>query len=379
MAVPKIRFPGFTEDWEQRKLGQIIEVKPFKPYIAEANNTGKYPVIQQGDKPLLGYSDKNEPFRDYKSITLFGDHTLSLFKPLEPFFVATDGIKILSSAMYGLFFYYLLDRYKPHSEGYKRHFSILKEQDCWITSQNEQEKIGNFFFGIDQAITLHQRKLESMKLLKKSLLQKMFPKSGETVPEVRFPGFTDAWEQRKLGDLADIVGGGTPSTSKSEYWNGDIDWYAPAEIADQIYVSSSQKKITQAGYDNSSAKMLPVGTVLFTSRAGIGKTAILAQKGCTNQGFQSIVPHEGQLDSYFIFSRTDELKKYGETTGAGSTFVEVSGKQMARMELLMPPTLSEQQEIGRFFASLDSTITLHQRKVEILHKLKKSLLQQMFV
>ena len=173
------------------------------------------------------------------------------------------------------------------------------------------------------------------------------------------------------------MGGGTPSTSKSEYWNGDIDWYAPAEIADQIYVSSSQKKITQAGYDNSSAKMLPVGTVLFTSRAGIGKTAILAQKGCTNQGFQSIVPHEGQLDSYFIFSRTDELKKYGETTGAGSTFVEVSGKQMARMELLMPPTLSEQQEIGRFFASLDSTITLHQRKLESMKLLKKSLLQKM--
>ena len=174
------------------------------------------------------------------------------------------------------------------------------------------------------------------------------------------------------------MGGGTPSTSKSEYWNGDIDWYAPAEIADQIYVSSSQKKITQAGYDNSSAKMLPVGTVLFTSRAGIGKTAILAQKGCTNQGFQSIVPHEGQLDSYFIFSRTDELKKYGETTGAGSTFVEVSGKQMARMELLMPPTLSEQQEIGRFFASLDSTITLHQRKLDGMKLLKKSLLQKMF-
>ena len=199
-----------------------------------------------------------------------------------------------------------------------------------------------------------------------------------TVPKIRFPGFTDDWEQRKLGDLADIVGGGTPSTSKGEYWDGDIDWYAPAEIADQIYVSSSQKKITQAGYDNSSAKMLPVGTVLFTSRAGIGKTAILAKKGCTNQGFQSIVPHEGQLDSYFIFSRTDELKKYGETTGAGSTFVEVSGKQMARMELLMPPTISEQREIGRFFASMDSTITLHQRKLESMKLLKKSLLQKMF-
>ena len=165
-----------------------------------------------------------------------------------------------------------------------------------------------------------------------------------------------------MGDIADIVGGGTPSTGNQSYWDGDIDWYAPAEIADQIYANSSQKKITGLGYENSSAKMLPPGTVLFTSRAGIGKTAILTRKGCTNQGFQSIVPHRGELDSYFIFSRTEELKRYGELVGAGSTFVEVSGKQMAVMELMMPPTMREQQTIGGFFQQLDHLITLHQRK-----------------
>ena len=165
-----------------------------------------------------------------------------------------------------------------------------------------------------------------------------------------------------MGDIADIVGGGTPSTGNQSYWDGDIDWYAPAEIADQIYANSSQKKITGLGYENSSAKMLPPGTVLFTSRAGIGKTAILTRKGCTNQGFQSIVPHRGELDSYFIFSRTGELKRYGELVGAGSTFVEVSGKQMAVMELMMPPTMREQQTIGGFFQQLDHLITLHQRK-----------------
>ena len=158
------------------------------------------------------------------------------------------------------------------------------------------------------------------------------------------------------------MGGGTPSTGNQSYWDGDIDWYAPAEIADQIYANSSQKKITGLGYENSSAKMLPPGTVLFTSRAGIGKTAILTRKGCTNQGFQSIVPHRGELDSYFIFSRTEELKRYGELVGAGSTFVEVSGKQMAVMELMMPPTMREQQTIGGFFQQLDNLITLHQRE-----------------
>ena len=198
------------------------------------------------------------------------------------------------------------------------------------------------------------------------------------VPRIRFKGFEEDWEQRKLGELADIVGGGTPSTSNLQYWDGDIDWYAPAEINEQVYVSSSQKKITKAGYENSSVKLLPVGTVLFTSRAGIGKTAILAREACTNQGFQSIVPHKQELDSYFIFSRSAELKQYGEIVGAGSTFVEVSGKQMSEMELMMPLALNEQQAIGTYFRRLDQRLSLHQRKLEKLKILKKAMLEKMF-
>ena len=244
---------------------------------------------------------------------------------------------------------------------------------------DEQKKIAEILATQDKAIELQGRKIEELKRFKKGCLEKMFPRKGQKVPEKRFPGFTDDWEQRKLGDIADIVGGGTPSTGNQSYWDGEIDWYAPAEIADQIYANSSQKKITALGYENSSAKMLPPGTVLFTSRAGIGKTAILTRKGCTNQGFQSIVPHRGELDSYFIFSRTEELKRYGEFVGAGSTFVEVSGKQMAAMELMMPPTMREQQTIGGFFQQLDNLITLHQRKLEKLQAIKRSMLEKMFV
>ena len=164
----------------------------------------------------------------------------------------------------------------------------------------------------------------------------------------------------------------------NSYWDGDIDWYAPAEIGEQIYLESSQLKITEEGLNKSSAKILPIGTVLFTSRAGIGKTAILQKEGCTNQGFQSIVPNKEKLDSYFIFTRSEELKRYGETVGAGSTFVEVSGKQMANMELMMPKTMPEQQQIGEFFANLDHLITLHQRKCDDTKELKKYMLQKMF-
>lgn len=197
-------------------------------------------------------------------------------------------------------------------------------------------------------------------------------------PIIRFKGYQDDWEQRKLGELAEIVGGGTPSTSVDSYWDGDIDWYAPAEIGEQIYLKSSQRKITEEGLNKSSAKVLPVGTVLFTSRAGIGKTAILLKEGCTNQGFQSIVPNKDKLDSYFIFTRSEELKRYGEIVGAGSTFVEVSGKQMANMELMMPTTMDEQQKIGGYFSNLDHLITLHQRKCDETKRLKKYMLQKMF-
>ena len=229
--------------------------------------------------------------------------------------------------------------------------SILVDFPVISPQRSEQILIGAFFQQLDNLITLHQR-------------QPFLHSTPDISLSVRLihPFYTSSWEQRKLGDIADIVGGGTPSTGNQSYWDGDIDWYAPAEIADQIYANSSQKKITGLGYENSSAKMLPPGTVLFTSRAGIGKTAILTRKGCTNQGFQSIVPHRGELDSYFIFSRTEELKRYGELVGAGSTFVEVSGKQMAVMELMMPPTMREQQTIGGFFQQLDHLITLHQRK-----------------
>ena len=231
------------------------------------------------------------------------------------------------------------------------HNTDIQEVTIAYPSRTEQDRIVSVFRQLDNLITLHQRKCISFTV-----------RAGRLISTVNKKRITSSWEQRKLGDIADIVGGGTPSTGNQSYWDGDIDWYAPAEIADQIYANSSQKKITGLGYENSSAKMLPPGTVLFTSRAGIGKTAILTRKGCTNQGFQSIVPHRGELDSYFIFSRTEELKRYGELVGAGSTFVEVSGKQMAVMELMMPPTMREQQTIGGFFQQLDHLITLHQRK-----------------
>ena len=404
---PALRFKGFTDPWEQRKLEEYLEVSGQKNfegiYTKEdvLSVSGDFGIVNQIE--FQGRSFAGASVANY-GVVETGDivYTKSPLKS-NPYGIikANKGKNGIVSTLYAV--------YKPKQSANPEFVQIYFEQDARmnnymhplvnkgakndmkVSAENalkgqivfpdikEQRTISEFFRNLDTLITLHQRMYEKLVNIKKSMLNKMFPPNGASVPEIRFKDFTDPWEQRKLGDVADIVGGGTPSTNNPNYWDGDIDWYAPAEIAGQIYFDSSQRKITEQGYENSSAKMLPPGTVLFTSRAGIGKTAILSKKGCTNQGFQSIVPHNDELDSYFVFSRTDELKQYGELVGAGSTFVEVSGKQMAAMNLKMPTTIEEQQTIGRFFKRLDTLITLHQRKLEKLQNIKKSCLEKMFV
>ena len=174
--TPEIRFRGYTDAWEQRKLESMITVHPSKNLIVEAiEDEGTSIVVQQGDSPILGYSNA-EGFEGYINVTLFGDHTVSLYKPQLPFVVATDGVKILSSSiLHHQYFYTVLEKYKPIPQGYKRHFSILKEQIANITvNKDEQKKIGEIFEIIDGLITLHQRKLQQLKNIKKALLEKMF-------------------------------------------------------------------------------------------------------------------------------------------------------------------------------------------------------------
>ena len=390
-STPAIRFKGFTDTWEQRKVSELFRVTRGYVLAATQTETTKtdekpYPVYssQTKDKGLMGYY-KDYLYEDAITWTTDGANAGTVNYRAGKFYCTNVCGVLLSNEVKAN--QMIAEALNSVAKGYVSYVgnpklmnNVMADIVIQIPTQaEEREQLSSFFAKLDNLITLHQRKYDKLTNVKKSMLEKMFPKNGSNVPEIRFKGFTDTWEQRKLGELADIVGGGTPSTGVSDFWDGDIDWYAPAEIAEQIYLTSSQRKITEEGYNHSSAKMLPVGTVLFTSRAGIGKTAILTRKGCTNQGFQSIVPHKGELDSYFIFSRTEELKQYGETVGAGSTFVEVSGKQMANMELMMPKTMAEQKIIGQYFANLDHLITLHQRELEKLKNLKKACLEKMFV
>ena len=378
---PRSFLGSFDFSWEQRKLGELVDrvvrkninnestlpltisaqyglvdqITYFNNRVA-SRDVSNYYLVLNGEFAYNKSTSDGYPFGAVKRLDLYEKGVLStlyiVFAPKKEQQIDSDYLTV----------FFDTDRWhkgvaERAAEGARNHglLNISAEDfldiDLSVPKDIvEQKQIGAFIRQLDNLITLHQRKCANL------------CSPSQVVFSLLFATSTFSWEQRKLGDIADIVGGGTPSTGNQSYWDGDIDWYAPAEIADQIYANSSQKKITGLGYENSSAKMLPPGTVLFTSRAGIGKTAILTRKGCTNQGFQSIVPHRGELDSYFIFSRTGELKRYGELVGAGSTFVEVSGKQMAVMELMMPPTMREQQTIGGFFQQLDHLITLHQRE-----------------
>ena len=371
---PRCFLGSFDFSWEQRKVGDLLiernQQAPMSdeyPLMAFIANEGVAPKGERYDRSALVTDTVNKLYKKtekgdfiYSSNNLetgsiglnkYGKACISpVYSIFEPTGIADSDF--LGRRLVRKDFINAMVKWRQGViyGQWRIHESDFLKIEIPVPSVEEQRKIGAYLDQLDNLITLHQRKCVFLFGFFQAFISMIFTAS------------TFSWEQRKLGDIADIVGGGTPSTGNQSYWDGDIDWYAPAEIADQIYANSSQKKITGLGYENSSAKMLPPGTVLFTSRAGIGKTAILTRKGCTNQGFQSIVPHRGELDSYFIFSRTEELKRYGELVGAGSTFVEVSGKQMAVMELMMPPTMREQQTIGGFFQQLDNLITLHQRE-----------------
>lgn len=386
--IPEVRFEEFSGEWEKREIGDLANRYDNLrvPITAASRVSGKTPYY--GANGIQGYVEGYTHNGEYILIAEDGASDLKNY-PIQ--YVSGEiwvnnhahvlqgkqGIsdnKFLMNAIRNT----NIEPFLVGGGRAKLNAAVMMKINLSFPLIEEQSKIGDFFKQLDDTIALQQQELDTLKQTKQGFLQKMFPKEGKTVPEVRFEGFSGEWEELKLGELADIIGGGTPSTNIEEYWDGEIDWYSPIEIGKQIYVTGSQKKITALGLQKSSARILPIGTILFTSRAGIGKTAILEKEGSTNQGFQSIVPYENQLDSYFIFSISEKLKNYGEINGAGSTFVEVSGKQMAKMPISLP-SIAEQSKIGLFFKQIDDTIALHQQELEALKETKQAFLQKMFV
>ena len=371
--VPELRFKGFTDDWEERKFKDILKTHSFRSYLAGVSENGEYEVIQQGDKPIVGYSD-GEPFTDYKDVTLFGDHTVSLYKPKSPFFVATDGVKILSADNFeGNYLYTTLERYKPEPHGYKRHFTILKNQDVWFTeNMEEQQKIGSFFKQLDETIALHQRKLDLLKEQKKGYLQKMFPKNGAKVPELRFAGFADDWEERKLKDIAQF----NPKTVlPDEFEYVDLESVVGTEMISHRTESKDQAP-------SRAQRLAQKGDVFYQTVRPYQMNNYLYDLPYDNYVFSTgYAQMRPNIDSYFLLNsvQNKQFVQHVLDRSTGTSYPAINSSDLSNIEINVPSKLAEQQKIGAFFKQLDNTITLHQRKLDLLKEQKKGFLQKMFV
>jgi type I restriction enzyme S subunit len=183
------------------------------------------------------------------------------------------------------------------------------------------------------------------------------------------------WEVKKLGAVTDVIGGGTPSTSIKEYWNGNINWFTPTEISEIKYSYSSKRKITSLGLNNSSARMLPIGTVLLTSRAGIGDLSILGTESSTNQGFQSLVTKK-EINNEFLYYLMKTKKNVLLEYASGSTFLEISPKNLKSIQIPLPP-LPEQEAIAEVLSDTDTLITALEKRIAKKRNMKQGSMQKL--
>ena len=194
------------------------------------------------------------------------------------------------------------------------------------------------------------------------------------VPHLRFPEFSGEWNKYTINDLATVVGGGTPDTTVKSYWGGDIQWFTPSEIGKNKYVDFSKRTITRDGLDNSSAKLLPLHTILLSSRATVGECSIASNECTTNQGFQSLIAKQCNID--FLYYLIQTKKKDLIRNACGSTFLEISANEIRKIKVAVP-VQNEQEQIAKLLSLIDERIATQNKIIEKLQSLIKGLAAQL--
>ncbi len=410
--IPSIRFRGFDDAWEQRKLGDIVERVVRK----NTNNESSLPLTisaQYGLVDQITYFNNRVASRDVSNYYLVLNGEFAYNKSTSDGF-PFGAVKRLDLYEKGvLSTLYIVFSIKNQSEIDSDYLTVFFDTDRWHKGvseraaegarnhgllnisaddffdidiflprhKEEQVAIGSYLRHLDHLITLHQRKYDKLTNVKKSMLEKMFPKNGSNVPEIRFKGFTEAWEQRKVSDVAEICTGGTPSTGIEKYWYPkEIPWLSSGEVHKK-YITYTDNKISVEGMNNSSARMIPENSVLI-ALAGQGKTrgtvAINRIPLTTNQSIAAMA-FSNEVVPEFVFcnleSRYEEIRRMSSGDGSrGGLNKQIIG------ETEIPYTSKEEQtKIGAYFFNLDNLITLHQRELEKLKNIKKSCLENMFV
>lgn len=198
---------------------------------------------------------------------------------------------------------------------------------------------------------------------------------NKNIPELRFPEFEGEWKEVQIKDIANIVGGGTPSTKNKDFWNGKINWFTPTEVGENKYLFNSERKITEKGLEKSSATLLPINTILLTTRATIGRRSIILKKSTTNQGFQSLtIKNNSNVE--FIYYLLDTLKKILLRKSCGSTFLELSKKELKKINIIIP-IIEEQEKIANFLSAIDKKIGFMEKIVENFLSYHKYIIQHL--
>ena len=409
--VPKLRFPGFTEDWEQRKLNDLVTIRrglTYKPSdIAEngirvlrSSNIYEDQFITSNDDVFVNIEAVNIPFAKNGDILitsangsnrLVGKHTI--IRDIADNSAVHGGFMLLAESNNPLFTDALLS-----SNWYKRFIntyvaggngaignlskSDLESQTAMVPSEHEQAKIGQWYDNINQLITLHQRKLDNLKLKKKALLQKLFPKNGERYPELRFPEFTDAWEQRKLIDIAKTFIG-LVTTMTENYRDSGTLLIRNSDIKEgQFLFSENPIHLDEEFAEKNKTRRLQIGDVVTVHTGDIGTSAVIEEKEAGAIGFATINTRTDKsiLNPYFLatYFNTEKHKCYANSVSTGDGRSNYNIKDFNKL-VISVPTLDEQERISVLINDINIIITLHQRKLDHLQLQKKALLQQMFV
>lgn len=396
MGKPKIRFKGFTEDWEQRKLGEIVERVSTTGTSGKELASVEYEdvVSEQGllNKNIYQKETIKTGVRFSGEDVLYGKLRPYLHNWLNPDFpgIAVGDWWVLKPINIDKNFLYRLIQ-SPHFDDMANQSSGTKmpradwklmsnTEFCVPSNIEEQAKIGAYFCNLDHLITLHQRKCDETKKLKKYMLQKMFPQNGMKVPEIRFEGFTGDWEQRKLIDICDYVDyrGKTPTKTDS-----GVFLITAKNVKDgYIDYEASQEYISEDDYEEVMHRGKPeIGDVLITTEAPCGNAAqvnradiALAQRIIKYRG------HSNCIDNTYLkhYLLSPEFQNILNAKSSGGTVKGIKGSILHQQEIKYP-NYKEQVKIGQQLDTLDHLITLHQQKCDKLMKIKKYMLQNMFV
>ena len=244
-------------------------------------------------------------------------------------------------------------------------WDTLYEQPLYLPGIDEQDKIAKFLFLISERINKQQQFIVSLKKYKRGVNKQLLSQ-------------TDNSCNCRLGSVCEIVGGGTPDTLHTEYWGSTVEWFTPSEIGKTKYVSSSVRKLSEIGLNNSSAKLLPIGTVLLTTRATLGEMSIAKRECCTNQGFQSLIPHQDRVLSEYLYYMQIVIKPWCEKYASGNTFREISKSALSNCIIPLPDR-ARQEEIVKLLSSIDILISAEEGIAMSLSKMRHSLMQQLFI